>query len=109
MTTIPLDQGGEHLIDVLQRQPLQEPILLTHAAAPVGLILKLPGGVAQAEDVIWLDDQEGGVHAVIQLSTNAGQATEGIAAKPVFGSCQGMLQVLAEDDEHLQDFAEYMQ
>jgi antitoxin (DNA-binding transcriptional repressor) of toxin-antitoxin stability system len=27
---------------------------------------------------------------------------------PVFGACKGMLEILAEDDEHLQDFAEYM-
>ena len=27
---------------------------------------------------------------------------------PVFGSCKGMLTILAEDDEHLKDFEEYM-
>ena len=27
---------------------------------------------------------------------------------PVFGSCKGMLTIVAEDDEHLKDFAEYM-
>ncbi len=27
---------------------------------------------------------------------------------PVFGSCRGMLTILAEDDDHLKDFAEYM-
>ena len=29
-------------------------------------------------------------------------------AAPAFGSCRGMLTILAEDDEHLRDFAEYM-
>jgi prevent-host-death family protein len=28
--------------------------------------------------------------------------------KPVFGSCNGMLTIIAEDDEHLEDFKEYM-
>lgn len=28
--------------------------------------------------------------------------------QPRFGSCQGKLTVLAEDDEHLKDFGEYM-
>jgi antitoxin (DNA-binding transcriptional repressor) of toxin-antitoxin stability system len=28
--------------------------------------------------------------------------------QPVFGSCKGMLTIVAEDDEHLKDFAEYM-
>lgn len=32
------------------------------------------------------------------------------SAKPVpaFGSCRGMLTIVADDDEHLRDFAEYM-
>ena len=29
--------------------------------------------------------------------------------QPQFGSCKGSLEILAEDDEHLKDFAEYMQ
>ena len=28
--------------------------------------------------------------------------------QPVFGSCKGMLTIVAEDDEQLKDFAEYM-
>lgn len=27
---------------------------------------------------------------------------------PVFGRCKGMLTVVAEDDDHLEDFKEYM-
>ncbi len=30
------------------------------------------------------------------------------ALQPRFGSCRGALTVLAEDDEHLQDFKDYM-
>ena len=30
------------------------------------------------------------------------------APQPVFGSCKGKLIILAEDDEHLADFKEYM-
>jgi antitoxin (DNA-binding transcriptional repressor) of toxin-antitoxin stability system len=30
------------------------------------------------------------------------------APQPRFGSCQGALTILAEDDEHLQDFKDYM-
>ncbi len=29
-------------------------------------------------------------------------------AQPRFGNCRGSLTILAEDDEHLNDFAEYM-
>jgi prevent-host-death family protein len=28
--------------------------------------------------------------------------------QPVFGSCKGMLTIVAEDDEHMADFKEYM-
>ncbi len=28
--------------------------------------------------------------------------------QPVFGSCRGRLIIVSEDDEHLQDFAEYL-
>jgi len=27
---------------------------------------------------------------------------------PVFGSCKGMLTIVSDDDEHLEDFAEYL-
>lgn len=31
-----------------------------------------------------------------------------VEGEPRFGSCEGSLEILAEDDEHLKDFAEYM-
>lgn len=31
-----------------------------------------------------------------------------VAPQPRFGSCRGALTILAEDDEHLQDFKDYM-
>jgi antitoxin (DNA-binding transcriptional repressor) of toxin-antitoxin stability system len=31
-----------------------------------------------------------------------------VDGQPRFGSCKGSLVILAEDDEHLKDFAEYM-
>jgi antitoxin (DNA-binding transcriptional repressor) of toxin-antitoxin stability system len=33
---------------------------------------------------------------------------EATAPQPQFGSCKGKLIILAEDDEHLEDFKEYM-
>ncbi len=29
-------------------------------------------------------------------------------SRPKFGSCRGMLMIVAEDNEHLEDFKEYM-
>lgn len=37
------------------------------------------------------------------------RAVSGLKPTPVFGSCKGMLTVNCEDDEHLKDFAEYME
>lgn len=31
-----------------------------------------------------------------------------VTPQPRFGSCRGALTILAEDDEHLQDFKDYM-
>jgi antitoxin (DNA-binding transcriptional repressor) of toxin-antitoxin stability system len=36
------------------------------------------------------------------------RAPESIAPQPRFGNCRGALTILAEDDEHLQDFQEYL-
>jgi antitoxin (DNA-binding transcriptional repressor) of toxin-antitoxin stability system len=33
---------------------------------------------------------------------------EALAPQPRFGSCRGALTILAEDDEYLQDFKDYM-
>jgi antitoxin (DNA-binding transcriptional repressor) of toxin-antitoxin stability system len=35
-------------------------------------------------------------------------APSSILPQPRFGSCQGALTIVAEDDEHLQDFEEYL-
>ena len=36
------------------------------------------------------------------------QAPGGALPQPRFGSCRGALTIVAEDDEHLQDFEEYL-
>ncbi len=35
-------------------------------------------------------------------------APSSVLPQPRFGSCQGALTIVAEDDEHLQDFQEYL-
>lgn len=37
-----------------------------------------------------------------------GSALISTLLQPLFGSCQGALTILAEDDEHLQDFEDYL-
>lgn len=36
------------------------------------------------------------------------RAPSNVLPQPRFGSCQGALTILVEDDEHLQDFREYL-
>lgn len=51
---------------------------------------------------------------VVVLITSANQPVARLMAEPaekphpVPGRCSGMLRILAEDDEHLRDWAEYM-
>ena len=55
--------------------------------------------VANGESVVITDDEK----PIAQLVPAAPSKP-----KPQFGSCRGMLTILAEDDEHLKDFEEYM-
>ena len=36
------------------------------------------------------------------------QAVPAKKRQPLFGSCKGMVTILAEDDEHLEDFKDYL-
>jgi antitoxin (DNA-binding transcriptional repressor) of toxin-antitoxin stability system len=47
---------------------------------------------------------------ITENSQPVAQLTRAASEKPtpIPGRCQGMLTILAEDDEHLRDFAEYM-
>ena len=44
-----------------------------------------------------------GDHPVAEL-----RSTIKTKLRPQFGACKGMLTIVTEDDEHLQDFVEYM-
>jgi antitoxin (DNA-binding transcriptional repressor) of toxin-antitoxin stability system len=59
---------------------------------------ELIAGLVPGEDVIITQHDQ----PVAQLRPLSSQP------QPRFGSCQGKLTIVAEDDEHLQDFQEYM-
>ncbi len=63
---------------------------------------KLPELIAQlapGEDMIITQDAQpvAELHLIIKRKP-----------RPCFGNCQGMLTIIAEDEEHLDDFKEYM-
>jgi len=53
---------------------------------------------SQGEKVVITQDQLPVAELVPAIDANA---------MPVFGSCRGMLTIVADDDEHLRDFGEY--
>jgi hypothetical protein len=109
MKIIPLEQLEHHLGETLQGQSQEEPILLTRGDDALGLLLKLPDGTkgAEVQDACWLVSTSGMV-GIVQVNHGDELAPSIPLGKPVFGRCQGMLTAVAEDDEHLRDFVEYM-
>lgn len=57
------------------------------------------GGLASGQEIVLTEDQKP-VAALRSLSASN--------RRPQFGNCRGMLTIVSEDDEHLQDFADYM-
>ena len=56
--------------------------------------------LAPGEDVIITEDEQPVARLVAFASAEL--------PSPIFGRCAGMLTIVAEDEEHLDDFAEYM-
>jgi antitoxin (DNA-binding transcriptional repressor) of toxin-antitoxin stability system len=100
MKTIPLEETGAKLADELRRSESQEPVVIVNSKGPVALVVPLPASTAEAA-----------VQPLTVDFDSFGEVTYWPASpygKPVFGSCKGMLTVVAEDNEHLRDFGEYM-
>ncbi|MGO8896938.1 MAG: hypothetical protein ACLQU5_01105 [Isosphaeraceae bacterium] len=111
MKTIDLEQVDVRITEFLLGQRHEEPILLTKGLDAVGLVLKLPEGMKglEVDGVFWFEGPAGVTHIIIQAKYSSEYGAESKPAHPVFGSCQGMLTIVSEDDEHLRDFEEYMQ
>ncbi len=108
--TIALDEADKRIEEALQQQPREEPIFLTKDSAVVGLVLKLPEGTkdSDVDGVVWSERPEGRFVVSIEGKYSLPAGPEDRLARPVFGSCQGLLTVVSEDEEHLKDFEEYM-
>jgi hypothetical protein len=109
MKTIALEQVDQRIADALKGQRREDPILLTQGSNAFALLLRLPEGTKDSDLglAVWFDQPAGQVCIVIEAKRQP-EETHPAAAQPVFGGCKGMLTILNEDDEHLQDFEEYM-
>ena len=111
MKTIELEQAGQQISEALKNQGRNDPIVLTEGSEALGLLLRLPHGT-KAVDVDWDYWPEAHMIGHIVIVVGAKRDTHGSATgnrRPVFGSCQGMMTIVSEDDEYLKDFEEYME
>jgi hypothetical protein len=110
MKAIALEQADNRIAEALKQQEPEEPILLTEGAEAIGLLLKFPESLKDSgiDAAYWLEGPAGLTLVLIQAKTALESGSGSEPARPVFGSCQGMLNIVSEDDEHLKDFEEYM-
>ena len=101
MKSVTIEEARANLPELLKPQNGQEPLVITENSRPVGLLLRLPAGAEGPTE-------EPHVFIVEPLGYVV-QWPEAKAPKPEFGSCQGMVTIVADDDEHLEDFREYME
>lgn len=110
MKTIALEQMDQRVRDALMQQRSEEPILLTKGSEGLALVLRLPEGNHDwdVDGATWVEEAQGNVLVVIEVKHRRPADEKNGAIEPVFGSCQGMMSIVAEDEEHLRDFEEYM-
>lgn len=109
MKTIALEAAEKRISEALKHQGQEETILLETGSEAVGLLLRVPEDMKDSGfDVVdWQKGPEGH-RIVIQVKDSEEHRSESEPARPVFGSCRGMLTIVSEDDDHLKDFEEYM-
>src|SRR5258708_868272 len=109
MKTIRVEELDHRVADTLNEPGGDEVVLLTEHSAALGLLLRVPKELKNSEiDVaVWLHGPDGAALFVVQPK-GLPRSNGAEEARPQFGSCRGMLKVIAEDDEHLKDFDEYM-
>jgi hypothetical protein len=93
MKTIALEQVGQPIAEALEQHRREEPILLTRGSDAIGLLLRLPEGTRPSD---------------IEAKSSPRGGPETASGSPVFGSRTELLTIVAEDEEHLQDYEEYV-
>ena len=111
MKALTLKPEENRIAEALREQPPNEAVVLMQGEDAVGLMLNLPEEMKnQKFEVVLIRKQPGDdTSLVIELKHSHEHKTSSELPVPVFGSCRGMLTIISDDDEHLKDFAEYME
>jgi len=111
MKTIPVEQLGEQLTKALEQQDEHEAIQLMKNAGTVALLLRVPDTMrdTEADLVVYTEGPAGRVFFIVQAKHVLPLRAEQAPHTPVFGAGRGTLTIVSEDDEHLNDFKEYME
>jgi hypothetical protein len=107
MKTIPVEQLDERLTKALEAQSEHEAIGLTRNADKVAWLLRVPATLkdTEADLVLYNEGPAGRFFVIVQAKARLEQTP----GTPVFGAGRGTLTIVSEDDEHLDDFREYME
>jgi hypothetical protein len=111
MKTIPIEQLDERLTTALEQQDEHEAIGLTKDEGTVAWVLRVPEAMkdSEADAVFYTEGPAGHIVAIVQAKHILQRQPEEPAHTPVFGAGRGILTIVSDDDEHLQDFKEYME
>ncbi|HWE95997.1 MAG TPA: hypothetical protein VG269_18690 [Tepidisphaeraceae bacterium] len=111
MKTIPVEQLSARLTDAIEHQDEHEAIALTKGAGTVAWLVRVPEALkdSEADWVFYTEGPAGQIVFVVQAKHGSRAQPDAAVCKPVFGAGRGTLTIVSEDDEHLEDFAEYME
>jgi hypothetical protein len=107
MKKIPVDELNSRIADALKRTGEEEPVLLTEDSGVLGMLVPLPAQL-NSGSFIWrvkVRLHEGEAWVFVHGREHHAHAHR---RPSEFGRCRGMLTIVADDDEHLKDFDEYM-
>ena len=105
MKSVSLEQLDQHVAQSLKQTMREDAVVLTENARPLGVLVRLPQAFGDAGADVRMTVDEANATVLISVANHEPQLA---TAKPIFGAGRGMLKILSEDKEHLNDFAEYM-
>jgi antitoxin (DNA-binding transcriptional repressor) of toxin-antitoxin stability system len=98
--TVTIEEAQKSLAELLSKLTLGAELIITRDAQPVARVVPLNSTLIEPDK----QRVPGSAKGILTSGHDSG----GKLIQPTFGSCQGKLLIHADDDEHLEDFKEYM-